>query len=302
MKNRTIYWILPVLLMFVLSSCNLTAQQTPSDVEMQTMVALRVEQTQLAATLAAVQQFITPTLEPGQPTPVPPTETLTPTVTLTPEPTNTATPSGVWLTITENTNCRVGPASYYRLITSLTAGQTVEATGKNSYNDYFYVVNPDNPNGYCWVWGKYATVSGSTDILPVYTAQPTNTPTNTPTVAPGIDLDYEGLDSCSGNYYVKIRVLNTGSSTWKSIKIVIKDNDTSTTLTNASDTFTSYSGCTVSSNQKDLTQGEEGVVANYSSGKFTYDPTGHSLTITVTVYSADSRTGTSFSKSFKVTP
>jgi hypothetical protein len=263
------------------------------------MVALRVEQTQLAGTLAAVEQFITPTLEPGMPTY---TETLTPTLTLTPEPTNTSTPAGVWLTITQNTNCRVGPAAYYRLVTSLTAGQTVEATGKNPYNDYFYVVNPDNPNSFCWVWGQYATVAGSTDILPVYTAQPTATPTNTPTVAPGLALDYVGLDSCSGAYYVKIRVLNTGSTTWKSVKLVIKDNDTSTTLTNQSDTFTSYSGCSVSTNQKDLTLGEEGEIANYSAGKFTYDPTGHSLTITVTVYSADSRVGTAVSNSIKVTP
>lgn len=299
MTKRSIYWILPVLFTLVLSSCNLTPQKTPSDAELQTMVALRVEQTQLAGTLAAVEQFITPTLEPGMPTY---TETLTPTLTLTPEPTNTSTPAGVWLTITQNTNCRVGPAAYYRLVTSLTAGQTVEATGKNPYNDYFYVVNPDNPNSFCWVWGQYATVAGSIDILPVYTAQPTATPTNTPTVAPGIALDYAGLDSCSGAYYVKIRVLNTGSTTWKSVKLVIKDNDTSTTLTNQSDTFTSYSGCSVSTNQKDLTLGEEGEIANYSAGKFTYDPTGHSLTITVTVYSADSRVGTAVSTSIKVTP
>lgn len=302
MTKRSIYWILPVLLTLVLSSCNLTAQQTPSDAEMQTMVALRVEQTQLASTLEAVQQFITPTLEPGMPTPVPPTETLTPTVTLTSAPTNTATPAGVWLTITQNTNCRVGPASYYRLVTSLMAGQTVEATGKNPYNDYFYVINPDNPNGFCWVWGQYATVSGSTDILPVFTAQPTPTPTNTPTLAPGIALDYAGLDTCGGDYFVKIRVLNTGSITWKSIKLVIKDNDTGTTFTNALDTFTSYNGCTVSTNQKDLMQGEEGEIANYSNGKFNYDPTGHNLTVTVTVYSADSRTGSEISGSIKVTP
>lgn len=299
MIKRSIYWILPVMLTLVLSSCNLTAQQTPSDAELQTMVALRVEQTQLAGTLAAVQQFITPTLEPGMPTY---TETLTPTLTLTPEPTNTATPAGVWLTITQNTNCRVGPAAYYRLVTSLMAGQTVEATGKNPYNDYYYVVNPDNPNGFCWVWGQYATVSGSTDILPVFTAQPTPTPTNTPTLAPGIALDYSGLDSCSGNYFIKIRVLNTGSTTWKSVKLVIKDNDTGTTFTNAQDTFTSYNGCTVSTNQKDLTQGEEGEFANYSTGKFPYDPTGHKLTVTVTVYSADTRTGSEVSGTIKVTP
>ncbi len=300
MLKKPMIWIIPVLLMLVLSSCNLSAgQQGPNEQEMQTLVALRVEQTQLAATLASVEQFITPTLEPGQPTP---TETFTPTITLTPEPTLTPTPAGVWLTITENTNCRVGPASYYPLVVSLAAGQTVEATGRSTFDNYYYVVNPQNANGYCWVWGKYATVAGDTAMLPVYTPQPTATPTMTPTVAPGISLGYNGIGNCGGDYYVKVRVLNTGSTTWKSVKLVVKDNTTSTTFSNALDTFTSYNGCSSYTSQQDLTMGEEGEVANYSVGKFTYDPTGHELVITVTVYSADGRTGTEFSNSFTVTP
>ena len=99
MSKKRIIWIFTTMLILTLVSCSLpTVQPTPDENEVQTLVALKVEQTQLAATVAAVQPFLTPTLKPGQPSPIPPTATLTPTMTLTPMPTNTVTPSGVWLT------------------------------------------------------------------------------------------------------------------------------------------------------------------------------------------------------------
>jgi hypothetical protein len=303
MNKSRLSWIFAVLLIFTLSSCSfLTTQATPDQSEVQTMVSLRVEQTQIAATMAALQPFVTPTLLPGQPTPLPPTETLTPTVTLTPEPTLTPTPSGVWLTITENTNCRTGPASYYRLVLSLKVGDQVEATGINPNSDYYYVVNPSDANSYCWVWNKYAIITGNPSILPVYTPQPTATPTSTPTIAPDFSFSYISLNNCGGQYAIKIKVRNTGSLTWKSIRMVVKDNTASSTFTHQLDTFRSYDGCTVEVDQKDLTFGEDGLVTNYNPGQLGYDPTGHALTITVTLYSADGRTGTSLSRSINVTP
>lgn len=303
MFKKPITWVIPVLFIFVLSSCNLPASQsTPNENEMQTMVALKVEQTQLAGTLSAVQAFITPSLLPGQPSPIPPTETLTPTVTSTPEPTTTPTPAGVWLTITQNTNCRVGPASYYRLVTSLTVGQVVEATGKNPYNDYYYVVSPLDANSYCWVWSKYATVAGNPEALPVYTAQPTPTPTFTPTLAPDFNLQFLGLNHCGSAYSVRVYIRNTGSLTWKSIRMVVTDNTSGTSFTHVLDNFRAYNGCDVKIDQKDLANGEEGEVNNYNPGQMGYDPTGHDLTISVTLYSGDTRTGTSITRSISVTP
>ncbi len=303
MRKTRILWMIPFILIGLLSSCNLTpAQQTPSEEELQTLVALKVEQTQLAGTMAAIQPYITPTLRPGQPSPVPPTATLTPTITLTPTPTVTSTPAGVWLTITQNTNCRLGPASFYRLITSLTTGQVVEATGKNPYNDYYYVVNPLDANSYCWVWSKYVTVAGNPEALPVYTAQPTPTPTFTPTLAPDFNLEYLGINHCGSAYSIRIYVRNTGSLTWKSLRMVVSDNTSGTTFTHYLDTFRAYNGCDISSNQKDLTFGEEGEITNYNPGQMGYDPTGHSLSITVTLYSGDSRTGTSLARTITVTP
>lgn len=303
MSKKLIPWILTIILIFTLVSCNfLPTQSTPNESEVQTLVALKVEQTHLAGTVTAVQPFITPTLLPGQPTPLPPTETLSPTLTLTPEPTHTPTPAGVWLTINENTNCRVGPASYYRLVVPIIAGDIVEATGRNPNNDYYYVVNPSAPNTFCWVWGYYATIAGDTGILPVYTPQPTAAPTATPTLAPGFTISYVSLSVCGSKYAVNIKVHNTGSLTWQSIRMVVTDKTTSTSFTHILDTFRSYNGCSIVIEQKDLTFGEEGVVTNFNPGQLNYDPTGHDLTITVTLYSADGRTGISLTRSINVTP
>jgi hypothetical protein len=107
--------------------------------------------------------------------------TATASATSTPEPsstptiTQTETPEGVFAALTANTHCRTGPLSIYDLIATVLTGQQVRITGRNSAGDYWYVTAPNGRD--CWMWGRYAQVSGETSQIPVFTPPPTPTPT-----------------------------------------------------------------------------------------------------------------------------
>jgi hypothetical protein len=295
MKRKIFIWVIPFLLVLSLVACTASngGQAALDQAALSTIVAQNILITQMAGTLQAGV------------TPQPPTATLpaaTPTVTLTPEFYYTATTQAILLTVNQNTNCRKGPANYYPVILSLKSGDQVQAIGQDPNNTYFYLSNPDNSQFDCWVWGKSVTANGDTSALPMLTPQPTPHPTATPTTQPGITISYGSLSSCGGKYYLSIFVRNTGSITWQSVKISIKDNTAGKSFSNSSDTFVGYSGCSKGSEQEDLSFGEEGYVSNYSNGKFNYDPTGHSLSVTITVYSENGRTGSSTNQTIGVKP
>ena len=79
------------------------------------------------------------------------------------------TPSGPFeqpmLEITGNTNCRSGPGGSYALITAFTPGTKLEIVARNSANNFWQVKLPGTDDT-CWVWGQYATASGSYESLP----------------------------------------------------------------------------------------------------------------------------------------
>jgi len=102
-----------------------------------------------------------------------PTETATPAETATPPATIPTSPSAQ---LTENTNCRKGPLAGYDLVITYLNGQLLDILGRNAAGDYWYVANPNNPSANCWLWGRYAQVSGDTGQVPVFTPPPTPTP------------------------------------------------------------------------------------------------------------------------------
>ena len=103
-----------------------------------------------------------------------PTETATPAETATPVATIPTSPSAQ---LTENTNCRKGPLAAYDLVITFLNGQLLDILGRNAAGDYWFVANPNNPSANCWLWGRYAQVSGDTSQVPVFTPPPTPTPT-----------------------------------------------------------------------------------------------------------------------------
>jgi hypothetical protein len=302
MKNRSPLVILSIVAILALAACSTAAtQQTVSTADLQTLVALSIAQTQLAGTVTAVAQNGSSTAI----NPTPPAMSLaeaTSTPTLTPAALTSATPEGVWLDINQNTNCRIGPTSSFAVVNVMEKGRHLQAVGRSTINGYYYVINPALTNSFCWIWNQYATISGDTSSLPVYTPQSSPTPTLTPTPIADLAVSYIGVTACGTDYSLRLNVVNTGSTTWRSVKMIVTDNTTSTVFTHSADLFYGYNGCTSDATQADLTQGESSYLSNYAPGQLTYNPAGHSLTVTLIVYSADGLTGTSITKTLTVNP
>ncbi len=193
------------------------------------------------------------------------TETATPTLYFTP------TPFLPQISVSVATNCRVGPGKIYDQVGALPVGKTVQVYARDPSGMYWYIKNPDSSGEYCWVWGEYATVTGLTYILPMYTPPPTPTATATP--APDFDASYSGMVVCTG-WWPEIRLKNTGLVTFRSVGISLKDTVTSNSNYSSTDGFVDNPDCTTSSSRKTLLAGK---AVNVSAPGFTYDPTGHKL-------------------------
>lgn len=258
-------------------------------------------QAALSATSSPTLQEPTFTFTPEPPTLTPtltPTETSTPSPTLTATPFFTPTPVVPLISVSVPTNCRVGPGKVYRMVGALLVGESAQIYGINPTGQYWYIRNPDSSSGFCWVWGQYATVTGNTALLPVYTPPPTPTPTFTPTPSPDFEATYTSLDTCVG-WWVEIRLRNTGSIPFRSMGITVKDTVTGVVLANYTDGFTNIDGC-LSSNTRDiLAAGKTRVI---SAPSFNYDPSGHKLRTTITLCSNDGQSGTCVTKTIIFTP
>ncbi|MCL4258531.1 MAG: hypothetical protein KJZ53_08390 [Anaerolineales bacterium] len=102
------------------------------------------------------------------------------------EATSTLVPTTgpVFVTVSQDTNCRSGPSLAYRLITTISTGQQAEVLKTFPNSEYVVVQNP-NSAGDCWLWLRYASMSDFTAYnLPTATLPPTPTPTLTPTPMP----------------------------------------------------------------------------------------------------------------------
>jgi hypothetical protein len=102
------------------------------------------------------------------------TPTVTPTITPSPSPTPelTATPTvdGAVITLTQNANCRIGPSTQFKVVTSVLSGDTLPIIGTNQDKTWVYVKLPIN--AFCWISTVSGTLSGSPEQLPVL-AEPT---------------------------------------------------------------------------------------------------------------------------------
>jgi uncharacterized protein YgiM (DUF1202 family) len=98
----------------------------------------------------------------------------------------THTPGGPTVSVSVDTNCRIGPGNAYEMVGGLKVGETAAVVGKDAFGEYWIIEDENTPDGTCWIWGQYATVKGNTDNLPVVAAPPTPTPT--PTQPPSIIL------------------------------------------------------------------------------------------------------------------
>jgi hypothetical protein len=99
-------------------------------------------------------------------------------------PTPTVPPPATPPTVMVNqaTNCRTGPNVNYALVMQFQPGVSAPVIGKYSPANYWIITYPGGGGNSCWLWGQYATVTGSTDGLPEMTPPPVPpTPTPVPT-------------------------------------------------------------------------------------------------------------------------
>jgi len=167
----------------LLAACNMPATDSEENLNDQaaTIVALTI----------ATENISTPTKE-NTPQPTP-----TLAVTNTPKPTITPTYSVPMIKLTENTNCRSGPGQSFDILTTLLAGASVEIVGKHSTENY-WVVKAEGMDEPCWLWGEFATTSGSYWVVPTMSAPPTAAPkpANQPTnVRWDYDCTFNGVNS-----------------------------------------------------------------------------------------------------------
>jgi len=107
-------------------------------------------------------------------TPIQPTFTFTPaptatvTNTFTPVPTPTNTPVILDLTVTkELVNCRSGPGVVFELINELSEGQTARVVGRDESSTWWYIRDPGNPGGFCWLSADVTELTGDGKQLPI---------------------------------------------------------------------------------------------------------------------------------------
>ena len=201
-----------------------------------------------------------------QPAPASATPEPAPSVN-TPAPSPTAVPAIPQAVVSENTNCRSGPGTVYDLEYSALAGGQFTIVAGSSVPEYVIIEIPGNPGQTCWLWTRYASISGDINSLPKQTPPPTPTP------SVGFSLEYNGVNSCVG-WGIGFKITNTGSQTLKSVKVTVEDTDTDVTISQSSDDFDKQQACLIDSAIAELEPGDKGYAYAYA---FVYDPAGHEL-------------------------
>ena len=292
LRTRRLYFFVTLFLIINMAClCSTSGLATPTaDPNLGSVDSLNTAIVETVAALTLNAPTVTASF-----TPVP-TETFTATPTLTPTETASATPeftatlSVTLITVSVDTNCRSGPGKVYPREGSLLVGEVAEVLGVDPTNQYWYIRNPDAGNAadYCWVWDEYATLTGPTGQLPVYTPPPTPTPTltlvptNTVPPPPTFNAGYVSLDNCGGQWWVNIKLKNTSAVSFKSVYVSVKDKATSDTQVQLKDEFMNKSGCAEKNSKDVLGSGDTYII---SSPPFGYDLKAHELKITITLCS-----------------
>ncbi len=262
------------IVLVLLSACNLPGTTVMPAI---TGVAPDVIYTAAAQTLAV--QLTQNAPPPGQPsetplieTPVvqetntpliPPTDTPAPE-TATPQFTNTpmftATSSNPMITASMLTNCRTGTNKDYPRVGWLDVGEVAEVVGRNSTSTWWYIKNPNNPGGFCWIWGETTSVTGNTSALQVMTPPPPP-PTSTSESGSKFSVSYSTTHKCSGDKYAFFKITNNGGKDLESASIKIKDETDDDTLSTWSSNNPFLSSTDDCSGEDTLEVGDSGYLA-----------------------------------------
>src|SRR3972149_1570906 len=99
-----------------------------------------------------------------------PTFKATSTPSSTPLPVLSPTATLVQLTlqvVDELVNCRFGPGTVYELVDELSEGQSARVLGRNDTSTWWFIRDPGNPDGYCWVSANVTEINGDAGDLTI---------------------------------------------------------------------------------------------------------------------------------------
>ncbi len=309
-QRRNVYLLAIAMSLIALSlACNRPGSKATPTAQPNSMET-DVQQTFIAQTVAAAQVNPNPPTQqdaqaPLSDTPIP-TDTQTPTLvfsdtpSLTPSITITPSSTVPMVSVSVDTNCRIGPGKVYKLLGALLVGEQTEIIARDPSNQYWYVRNPDKPGEFCWLWGQYATTTGNTGSLPVFTPPPTPTFTPSPTPVPDFTVVYNDVEHC-GIWHIDFRITNTGGLVFRSVSTHVTDTVTAETVNYANDQFQEYNACILNLGtlQDDLAHSEVGYT---TSNSLNNDPTGHSINAAITLCTLDGLGGTCVTKNITFTP
>ena len=226
-------------------------------------------------------------------TPEIPTLTLEPTVSPTLDV--TATLETPMISVSTDTNCRVGPGAIFQRVGILLVGETAEIIGREPKGEFWYIRNPDAESSgaeYCWVWGEYATVTGNT--LPLLFLSPPPPP------ATSFTSSFEKMQTCNV-WWADFKLSNTSGVSFKSINIVLTDTDTDpvTVVSVKANEFSHNDGCSQPETTASLVAGAS---LSVSSPLFPYNISGHDLIAKITLCTEDNQQGTCVTQEIKFKP
>jgi hypothetical protein len=98
------------------------------------------------------------------------------------------------------TDCRYGPGEEYPILASLKQGVSARAEGLSPDESWWYVQNPDQPGGFCWV--SIATTVLSGDIASLQLIQPPPVPTGGPVIGDTPYVEITGISLDDQKRYV----------------------------------------------------------------------------------------------------
>jgi len=175
--NKTFQFLFLALILLVISACG-SASETAVPTQDTTIILTSLAETAQAGVLGTLTQIA---LSNPSDTPVPVfTETPMQTATLVPLPTS----NKAMISVSKETNCRLGPDVVYERVGQLDPGVMAEVFALDPTKYYYFIQNPSKPGTYCWIWGFYVTRVNDFVGMPIYTPAYTPIPVNTST--PGL--------------------------------------------------------------------------------------------------------------------
>jgi len=173
-------------------------------------------QTSLASTSDALQTAASQSEATQPPPPEQPTQTETVSEAQSEKTEPPPPPTGPTISASVSTNCREGPSPDYKVLGYLLSNQTSEVHGRDSSQNWWYIINPEKPNNFCWVWKETTTVTGDTSSLPIITPPPAP-----PEVS--FTASFSGVNMCDGNPLLVFGVSNSSEVELESARMKIVD-------------------------------------------------------------------------------